>query len=76
MSDSDRLYRKESPPVMTVSLEKHVHKLLDSGLRSHDEEFQTLFRVFGKDKITGYAKAYLALLAEKKREIGDDATPS
>lgn len=68
MSDSDRLRLKDGPPVMTVNLEKHVHNLLDRGLRSQDEEFQTLFRVFGKEKITGYAKPYLAVLEAKKRE--------
>jgi hypothetical protein len=41
------------------TLEDFVHKLIDEGKRSKDPEFQTLFKLFGIEKITGYAKKYL-----------------
>lgn len=42
-----------------VTLEQAVHRLLESGKRSKDPEFQALFQAFGFKKVNGYAQAWL-----------------
>lgn len=42
------------------SFRKHVRQLLLDGKRSQHEDFQLLFRIFGKDKVVEIAKEELA----------------
>lgn len=44
------------------SFRAHVRSLLRDGKRSQHEDFQLLFRVFGKEKVTAIAKEELEKL--------------
>jgi len=43
-----------------ITLDEYVEKLLKEGKRSQHPDFQLLFSVYGKDKITEMAKRILS----------------
>lgn len=47
-------------------LQDYVEKLLLEGKRSHHEDFQMLFRIFGEDRIRKMAKEILEKMKAKK----------
>lgn len=49
---------------MVESFRKHVRQLLLDGKRSQHEDFQLLFRIFGKDKVVEIAKEELARMKD------------
>lgn len=53
----------------SLKLNEYIEKLLLDGKRSQHEDFQVLFRVFGKDRIVEMAKEILAKHDEEKQRI-------
>jgi spore maturation protein SpmB len=51
-----------------LSLNEYIENLLRRGLRSKDEEFQVLIRVFGEAKIKKMAQEILEAWKKKKDE--------
>jgi len=49
---------------MVESFRRHVRQLLLDGRRSQHEDFQLLFRIFGKDKVVEIAKEELARIKD------------
>lgn len=49
-----------------LPLEKYIELLLKDGKRSQHEDFQILFGLFGKERVTKIAKEFLEL--EKKKD--------
>lgn len=55
----DQIRHREPGPSWreATTLEATVHRLLDQG-RSESEEFQSILRVFGREKIVGFYKSW------------------
>lgn len=54
----------------SATLSDYIRSLLQDGKRAKDEEFQTLMRIYGKDRIINDATVILAelLLAERNQK--------
>lgn len=54
-----------------ITLAEHIENLLRDGKRSQHPDFQTLFTVYGKDKVVAMAKEILDRLKNEKPDPDD-----
>ena len=54
-------------PDKATTLEKYIEGLLKEGKRGGHEQFQQLFRIYGKEKVTDIAKPILDRIEREKK---------